>query len=416
MIQFTDNHNCCGCSACAQKCPAHCISMKENEEGFLYPEVNADLCVNCDLCKTICPALNVEAERTPIKCYAITGSNDEIVMKSSSVGLFSLLAEYVIKNNGVVFGASFDSKWGVQHTYTEDIDGLVQFRGSKYVQSRIGNCYYKAEEFLKANRIVLFSGTACQILGLKRYLKRDYPNLLCVDVVCHGVPSPGVWNEYLRSLISPKRRTNTVSSSLYSQLSETEALRIKDVSFRDKRLGWKRYSFVVLSSQREKSSKDNSDSFSYKPIVRQKHYYNIYIRGFLHNFMLRESCYDCPAKGGRSMSDITLGDFWGIKKYYPSFASEDGVGLALIYSERGLEIFNAIAGINRIEITYEEALSNTTISKCADIPIERKTFFDDFRRQGISALHDYCKKVEPNPIMNFFHKAYIKLKIIILSK
>lgn len=180
MIQFTDNHNCCGCSACAQKCPAHCISMKENEEGFLYPEVNADLCVNCDLCKTICPALNVEAERTPIKCYAITGSNDEIVMKSSSVGLFSLLAEYVIKNNGVVFGASFDSKWGVQHTYTEDIDGLVQFRGSKYVQSRIGNCYYKAEEFLKANRIVLFSGTACQILGLKRYLKRDYPNLFAL--------------------------------------------------------------------------------------------------------------------------------------------------------------------------------------------------------------------------------------------
>ena len=198
MINIVNKSFCCGCAACVQICPKKCISLTEDTEGFLYPRVDKTKCIDCGLCETVCPFLSESAEREPKAVYAVKNPNDDIRQESSSGGVFTLLAEKVINDGGVVFGVRFDEKWEVEFAYSETIDGLSAFRGSKYIQARVGNAFIDAEQFLKAGRKVLFSGTPCQVKGLLQYLRKDYENLLTVDFVCHGVPSPKVWRLYLK--------------------------------------------------------------------------------------------------------------------------------------------------------------------------------------------------------------------------
>lgn len=202
MIEIKDKSQCCGCNACVQRCPKQCIAMCEDEEGFLYPEVDEAICIDCGLCENVCPVINQADARIPLQVYAAKNTDEKIRMHSSSGGVFSILAEQTIKQGGVVFGARFDENWEVKHDYTETIDGVSVFRGSKYVQSKTGDTFKQAEQFLKQNRKVLFSGTPCQIVALKRYLKKEYENLLLVDFICHGVPSLGVWRKYLKQVIA----------------------------------------------------------------------------------------------------------------------------------------------------------------------------------------------------------------------
>lgn len=197
MINIAVKSKCTGCSACVQRCPKQCISFEEDSEGFYYPQVNLSLCINCGLCEKVCPVLQQDKPRNPVIVYAAKNSNLSTRLASSSGGIFALLAETILRQNGVVFGARFDNEWNVIHDYTESLDGLSVFLGSKYVQSKIGNTYKYAERFLKEGRKVLFSGTPCQIVGLKKYLRKDYDTLLTVDFVCHGVPSPMIWRDYL---------------------------------------------------------------------------------------------------------------------------------------------------------------------------------------------------------------------------
>ena len=175
--------------------------MREDREGFLYPEADAERCCNCGLCDEVCPVINRRATKQPLSVYAAKNRNDDIRRQSSSGGIFTLLAEKTLNENGVVFGARFDENWEVVHDYVETKEGLALFRGSKYVQSSIGDSFLQARQFLQRGRKVLFSGTPCQISGLKLFLGKEYDNLLTVDFVCHGVPSPLVWRMYLRQLI-----------------------------------------------------------------------------------------------------------------------------------------------------------------------------------------------------------------------
>ena len=198
MFQLTDKQDCCGCHACASVCARHSITMQEDNEGFLYPVVDASTCIDCGLCEKVCPVINQDEPRKPLKVYAAKNRNEEIRRQSSSGGIFTPLAESVIREGGVAFGAKFDKDWNVVHAWTDTIEGIADFRGSKYVQSIIGDTYREAREFLKQGRKVLFSGTPCQIAGLRKFLRKEYENLLTVDVVCHGVPSPLVWREYLK--------------------------------------------------------------------------------------------------------------------------------------------------------------------------------------------------------------------------
>jgi len=177
--------DCAGCSACYSICPALCISMEQDTEGFLYPVIDEKSCTKCTKCEKSCPSIQRGIARKPLRVYASKNPDDEIRCASSSGGIFSLLAEYVLKEDGVVFGAQFNDNWEVKHDYTETAEGLAAFRGSKYIQSITGDMYKTAKEFLKMGRKVLYSGTPCQIAGLKMFLQQDYSNLLTVDFACH---------------------------------------------------------------------------------------------------------------------------------------------------------------------------------------------------------------------------------------
>lgn len=315
MINILDKSQCCGCEACVQVCPKQCITFVEDTEGFRYPSVNTDQCINCSLCEKVCPVINQNNKKEPLEVFAAKNKNEQDLFSSSSGGLFLIFANRIVKEGGVVFGARFDEHWNVVHSYSETEDGIRAFMGSKYVQSRIGSSYKEARDFLLKGRKVLFTGTSCQISGLKRFLQRDYENLLTIDVICHGVPSPKVWQRYLTEIQLATPMVNKGS--------------IKSISFRDKRINWKNFCFTLSFS--ETSIDRNPQIVSLTHLHRE----DPYMRLFLRNLILRPSCYKCPAKQGKSWSDLTIADFWGIERFYPEFDDERGVGLLMVNSEKG---------------------------------------------------------------------------------
>lgn len=371
MISISDKTKCCGCSACAQRCPKHCISMLEDSEGFLYPVVKIDDCINCGICERVCPIINQGSERVPVRCYAAKGKDEIIVNKSSSAGVFSLLADKIIKRGGVVFGAQFNQYWDVVHSHTETLDGIDPFRGSKYVQSRIGSSFQEVETYLKQGRYVLFTGTPCQIAGLKRFLGKEYENLIAVDVVCHGTPSPIVFRSYLRSVLGLKPSIEV--------LSEKEAARITSFFFRDKHLSWEQYCVNIIGL---------SNAGNQTTLVNEKYTEDPYMQAFLFNYMLRPSCYNCPARKGKSGSDLLIGDFWGISRIYPDFYSPKGVSLSLVYSEKGLSLFDDL-DLCKMAVSYEDTKGNRNIEFNEIRPHEREAFFINFSKFGIRAIKWY---------------------------
>ena len=335
MIHIIDKHDCCGCSACVQKCPKQCISMREDDEGFLYPHVDEAECIGCGLCEAVCPLLNVGEPMDANKVLAAKNRDDGERMASSSGGVFIALAKDVIRRGGVVFGAVFDERWEVKHTSAETLDGVRRMMGSKYVQSRVESSFRDAEKFLRAGREVMFVGTPCQIAGLRGYLRKDYDGLLAVELLCHGAPSPGVWRKYLGEALSPSARRAAGKNTVLSSSLKFVPV-ITGIDFRDKQpYGWEKYSFVVRGEAAFEADKNTvllSDMFFDNP----------FMRGFLKNIYLRPSCYRCKCKQGRSKSDLTLGDFWGVGKVMPGFADTKGVSLVLVNTEKGDAAFAAL--------------------------------------------------------------------------
>ena len=364
MIEIKDKKDCCGCSACVQKCPKQCISLEEDNEGFLYPIVDKENCIDCGLCEKVCLVLHQGEPCKPLKAYAAKNKNEEIRRQSSSGGIFTLLAEQVIQEGGVVFGARFDENWEVKHDFTETVEGLAAFRGSKYVQSRMEDNYRKAEVFLKQERKVLFSGTPCQIAGLKHYLRKEYENLLTVDFICHGVPSPGVWRKYLKETVARMCDKNSVSTDPISM----EDAHVESISFRDKSSGWKKYSFALTLSATSRSGVKNTVSLC--EVFPQ----NTFMKGFLADLYLRPSCYACAAKCGKSGSDMTVGDLWGAPSIIGNDDDDKGTSLVLINKDR----CKVDASLWMKEIDYQVALAyNPAIERSAGIPKKRASFYDD---------------------------------------
>ena len=350
MIQITDKSLCCGCAACVQRCPKQCITLYEDQEGFLYPKVDTETCIDCGLCEKVCPILNEGEIRKPLKVYAAINKDEKIRLESSSGGIFTMLAEQTIGEGGVVFGARFDENWQVRLDYTETIEGIAAFRGSKYVQARTENAYQQAEKFLKEGRKVLFTGTPCQIAGLKKFLRKEYANLLAVDFVCHGVPSPKVWAKYLKELLASKGEKNTVSFSP-NPFSVSEGYApIAGISFRNKALGWKKYSFVLRQNLTKATADGEENSVSFSDMHRE----NTFMRLFLSDVILRPSCYQCHCKEGKSGSDITIADFWGIGSISPEMDDDKGTSLIILQTEKGEQSFS-LMDIVKKEQTYEEA-------------------------------------------------------------
>lgn len=410
MIQITNKENCCGCLSCVQKCPQKCITLKEDNEGFVYPYVEAKSCVDCHVCEKVCPVINQSDERDPINVYAAFNPDNDILKASSSGGLFSMIAESILDRNGVVFGAGFNEDWEVQHKVIESKTDLKLLRGSKYVQSDIASSYKMAESFLKTGRSVLFSGTPCQIAGLHKYLNRNYENLYCVDVICHGSPSPGIWREYLKELIErPKgiAGKNTVLSSL------KEKPVITGISFRDKSDGWKKFGFVIRGKSASKADKNSVLSSVDAILLKQPASQNLFFRGFLHNLYLRPSCHNCPARHGKSGSDILLGDFWGILRRHPEFHNPMGVSLVLTYTDKGRALFESLNCL-KMEATYDDALDcNINIEQDEPKSPVRDEFFEMYSREGIKAIDRFCRKLEPNPFLVLLKKVIVKANRVI---
>lgn len=373
MIIITDKHFCCGCSACAQSCPKHCITLCNDYEGFQYPVVDISICINCKLCEKVCPYLNKSEERKPLEVEIAHNPDTKIRKDSSSGGLFSLLAEYIIKNNGVVFGAKYDKNWDVVHDYTDSIDSLSVFRGSKYVQSRIGDSYQIAKCFLENGRLVLFTGTPCQVYSLRSFLRKSYDNLYTVDIVCHGVPSPRVWRDYL-SYINPGKKD------------------IVAINMRDKSRSWSRYSYKIESSQ----------GTLYDDYAANSEYLQMYINGF----SVRPSCFNCPVKHGRSQSDITLADAWGINRVYPSMNDEKGISVVCINSLAGKKIYNSIAKESKsfpLNVFYAENPSFHSSARATEL---RDTFWKLYEKEGIGAYYTIKKMMKRPLYKRLLHKVF----------
>ena len=313
MIKLEKKANCCGCGACAQSCPKNCITMVADGEGFLYPQVDEAACVNCGLCEKVCPILT--KKKVPdggVNAYAAYSSDEEIRKVSSSGGMFSVLAREILNRGGVIAGAAFDEDFSVRHILVETVEELNRLRGSKYVQSRMEDTYIQIRDLLKQGRVVLFTGVSCQVAGLKAFLGRDYDNLYTVDVLCHGVPSPKVWAKYCRE-----------QETVHGQ-------KLTGVSFRDKRISWRKYSLSMkFGNNTEYCRRGGEDA---------------YLQVFLGDLCLRPSCHSCRFKQFPRMSDLTIGDAWGIEKHNPELDDDRGTSVVLVNSQKGQGLWDAVAG------------------------------------------------------------------------
>lgn len=390
MVRVEDKKDCCGCSACVQRCPKQCISLYEDEEGFLYPKVDVATCIDCGLCEKVCPVLNQSEERVPLEIYAAKNPNEEIRRESSSGGIFTLLAEQTIDAGGVVFGVRWNEHFEAIHDYTETKEGLAAFRGSKYVQSRVGDTFRQVEQFLKQGRQVLYSGVPCQVAGLRKFLKKAYENLLTVDIICHGCPSPGVFRWYMSEQIL-KIRYGAISKSRLQQLpliqvpsidvvARKNGIQIQQINFRDKSTGWKSYSFQLYYR-----TLDSGETRTYFSVADK----NPYMCGFLRDLYLRPSCYACPAKVGKSGSDITLGDFWGIQNLMPEIDDDRGISAVLVNTSKGKESLLSI-NMEVYNAAYESLCTNNpALIVACRVPTDRKEFF----AINVNGFHACIKKL-----------------------
>lgn len=321
---------CVGCTACVSKCPEQCLSMKCDKDGFIYPEMtNKEQCMDCHLCEKVCPVLNTGTiEKEKPEAFSAFSLDEQIRKNSSSGGIFTELSLAILSGKGIVYGAAYDETWSVKHVAIDDVKQLNKLRGAKYSESNLNDTFIEIEKHLKNNRKVLFSGTPCQVAGLKTYLHYDYANLLCIDFVCHGVPSPYAWKKYLEE----RRR-----------IDGSDDIPI-NVNLRSKEMGWSNYSYsyVIEYPNGKQYSALNSD--------------DVYMMLFCNDYISRPSCENCKFKGYNRVSDITLGDFWGIWYIDPEMDDNKGTSVVLVQSEKGRMLWEEIKDkIKYRKVSLEQA-------------------------------------------------------------
>lgn len=362
-IKIEDKKLCTGCTACKSICPKDAIEMVSDSEGFIYPKVDEKKCIKCGMCKNICPMINkVPNNKKQQKGYIFQYNNDEIRKESTSGGFFTAIADYVLDNNGVVYGAVFDEHFEVIHTRINNSKELYRFRNSKYVQSNPLNTFKETKKDLENNLLVCYSGTACEIEGLKNFLKKDYDNLITVDVICRAVPSPLLWKKYFD----------------YRQKDK----KAKKVYFREKRYGYK-YSNLSIYDDKSKTIYHNGiDSDSY-------------LRAFFSNIACRPSCYNCHFKEQYHKADFTIWDCFDVDKYDTNFDDDKGTTRVLINSKKGEKIFEKIKGNHRVkEIEVDKLIANFyQMFNSIKFNNSRKHFFDDLKTKDIEIV---LKKYFPN--------------------
>lgn len=350
MINIVKKSDCTGCTACKSICPQKCIEMKRDEEGFLYPQVDKEKCINCGVCEKVCPVKNAGKTEKKQKAYVFQNRDDKIRRESTSGGAFTAIAEWVIRKNGVVFGVQFDEDFKVVHGKAEKLEDLAKFRNSKYVQSEVGNAFLDVKEYLENGRMVCFSGTSCQIEGLKSFLRKDYDNLILVDVVCRAVPSPLIWEKYL-------------------SLKKKENEDINNIRFRDKFYGYKYSNFAIFNQENKVTYHKGVES-------------DPYLRAFFSNICDRPACYECKFKKLERESDITIWDCFHVEKYDSKLDDDKGTSRMLVNSEKGQKVIEELATENTVvEIGVKEATDGfLAIFQSVKRNERREAFFEDANR------------------------------------
>lgn len=360
-IDVSDKEDCCGCTACKYICPVNAIEMKEDEEGFLYPIVDEEKCINCGLCKKTCPILNrKKEEKIEQKAYILNNKEKKIREKSTSGGAFTEIAKYVLNKNGIVYGAAFNNSFEVEHQKAIKEEELEKFRNSKYVQSNLKDTFKEIKEHLEEGKFICFSGTPCQIEGLKDYLKKDYENLVLVDVVCRAVPSPKLLRKYLD----------------YIQEKSLNHEPIQSISFRDKsKYGYKYTQMKITSKNNTYENGIETDP---------------YLRAFFNGYSIRSSCLNCKFKKRYRVSDFTMWDCFNVEKFDKNMDDNGGTTRLLIHTEKGRKIFDEI----KDNFIYKEINTDKIIEGSKEIVYStkdnpnREKFFEDFNRMDINKVFE----------------------------
>ena len=362
-VLCSDRSSCCGCSACFSVCPAGAIRMEADEEGFAYPRIDGDKCVHCLLCEQVCAFKEDQEEKTYLPegsagaaaqkagfpaVYAAKYNSDEERLRSQSGGMFAALSDHMLKIGGTVYGCAFDEAFKAVHVRADDAEGRDRMRYSKYVQSDMGGIFSDVEKDLMSGRSVLFSGTSCQVAGLRSYLQRrgckNTENLCCTDIVCHGVPSPLVWADYLAW---ESRKAGSAPA---------------EVLCRDKRrYGWRSH-VVSIRFQNGKEA-----------------HRKVFPRLFYSHRILRPACYQCPYKSTHHPGDITIADFWADAQALPGFRDDKGVSLVLINSERGARYFDACADHLDVRKADLKDCMQKPLQGSYDAPGDRALFWEQYR-------------------------------------
>lgn len=358
MIEIKDKKDCCGCHACYSACPKQCVTMMEDEEGYLYPKVDTSLCIDCGLCEKVCPILQYKQPETKTqKAFVVQHRDEEVLAQSTSGGAYTAIAKWILGKGGVVFGAHLNSQFEAEHCYVERYEDLWQFRNSKYVQSRIGDTYKQVRDFLKEERIVLYSGTPCQLEGLFQFLhNKQYDNLYTVDVVCRAVPSPLVLRKYLE-----------VQKGLL-------ATDLKDVKFRDKYHGYK-YSSMSLFGKNGKDYHEGIDT-------------DVYLRSFFSGTNIRLSCPDCKFRNRYRRTDFTIWDCFTIDEFSSELDNDKGATRILCQSDRAVDILNELTSEMKImEVDSEKAVRGVKeLVSGPSLHPQREAFFRDLNAMPASEV------------------------------
>lgn len=371
--------NCTACTACLHKCPVGCISFKQDNEGFFYASVDTEKCINCNICNKVCPEKNLIRNQNKSKVYAVKLEDTNIRLKSSSGGVFISIAMKVLSQNGFVCGAIYDDDMKVVHCCTNGIDIVKKMMGSKYVQSDLNDSFVSVKKILENKNVpILFTGTPCQVAGLKKYLNKDYDQLITIQLVCHGVPSPKLFEKYKEYL--------------------TKKLKIRELkllTFRDNN----KFKITVYDEKNFFKWNGNADLYL-RPYIKGKNY--------------RMVCYDCKYSNNH-IADFTIGDFWGLEELEPSFCDGKGVSICMINSSKGEKLFDSIEGITSISMKYSEAAKNNQnlIRPSVKDP-DRDYFYDgidenDYFESLKKYIPLYIKLTSRLPL-NYIEKFYRVLK------
>lgn len=352
-VLFTEKENCCGCSACFAICTKQAIQMKEDFAGYLYPEINTDLCIECNLCEKVCPLKHeVTNDEFVKKVFGVKNKNTDERMRSSSGSVFIEAAKYVLGQRGIVYGVKMLPDLKVEFGRARTLEEARAFQGSKYVQSIKGESYKNVKEDLQKGKTVLFTGTPCEVAGLKKYLGKAYDNLYAIDIICHGVPSQQL---------------------LYKCIKEQEVRhksKLKEMIFRDKKYGWRHQEISMVFE---------NDKNYHSPIWEDEFY-----RLFTGNYILRDSCYSCRYSNMNRVGDITIGDFWNINNVDETFEDFLGVSSVLVNTEKGEYLFNQILNkFDGFECSLEDVKQQNLVRPSLK-PEDYDSFQNDLKEKGMS--------------------------------